>query len=206
MTVQGADGDQQRASGGPEFGPHLGAEPLGLVVLVLDGTAGPGQRHGGQPGVPRTGAPGPVHQRGGGPEHDGRRFRHPPLQQSYEMGAGALGIRPVVPGDHEGRAAPAEREDCAEGGVQPVRVHQVGVRAGRPERGDGAGVAAARHLHVFGADPAEAVEVIGLRGGAHGDPHASRHEPRGQRSHMHAAAGVASAQHLHGAQRRLAVR
>ncbi|BFO20291.1 hypothetical protein SHKM778_66790 [Streptomyces sp. KM77-8] len=85
--------------------------------------------------------------------------------------------------------------------MQSVRVDQVGAAADGPQRGHRARIAAARHRHMVGADTAEVVGVIGLGGGAHGDPHAPRDEPRGQRAHMGAAGGVATAQHLHGAQR-----
>ncbi len=173
---------------------------------MLDDPAGRGRRDGGEARVAGTGPAGPVHERGGGPEHDGGGLDDPPLQQPYEMGAGALGMCAVVPGDDERGTPPAEREHRTEGGVQPVRVDQVGVRARGPQRGHGGGIAAARDMHVFGAGAREVVELIGLHRGAHGDPHAPRDQPGGQRPHMRAAAGVAAAQHLHGAQRGLAVR
>ncbi|GAA3503952.1 hypothetical protein GCM10019016_110650 [Streptomyces prasinosporus] len=204
VPFEGAGGDEQRASDGPEFGPDLGAQPVG--VLRPRGRARPGERDRGQPGVPRPRAARPVDEGGGGPEHHGGRLDDPPLQHPEEVGARAVGVRPVVPG-HDQRGVPsAEGEHRAEGGVQSVRVHQVGVRAGGPQRGHRPRVAAARHVHVVGAGAREVVGVIRLGGGAHRDPHAPRDEPRGQRAHVGAAGGVAAAQHLHGAQRRPAVR
>jgi hypothetical protein len=204
MAVEGTDGHQQRAPGGAEFGPHLGPRPVG--VLDPHALADPGQCDGGEPRVPRARRPRPVDQRRTGPEDHGGGLHDPPLQQPHQMGPRALGMCPVVPGDDERSPPPAEREHRTERGVQTVRVDEVGVRAGGTQRSDGPRVAAARHVHMVGAGTAEVVGAIGVGRGAHGHPHAPRDQPGGQGPHMRAAAGVATAEHLNGAQRRLAVR
>ncbi len=215
-AVEGTDGQQQRASGGTEFGAELVPPLVALVVrqgsLRLGaverggGSVPAGQRHGREPGVPCPRAACPVDQVGGGAEDHGGRPHHAPLQQPQQMRPGALRPGPVVPGDHQRGAAPAEREHGTEGGVQPVGVHQVGIGTGRPERGHGGRVAAARDVHMVGADPGEVVGAVGLDGGAHRDSHAPGDEPLGQGADVRTAADVAPTQHLHGAQRRLAVR
>ncbi len=60
-------------------------------------------------------------------------------------------MRAVVPGDDERRGTAGQGEDGAEGGVQPVRVHEVGVGTGHAEGGDRGRVAAAGHVDVAGA-------------------------------------------------------
>jgi hypothetical protein len=204
VPFEGADGHQQRAPGGAEFGPHLETGALG--VLRFRGAGRERQGDGGEPRIPCPAAARPVHQVRGDAEHHGGRLHDPPLQQAQQMGAGSFGVCAVVQRDDERGASAAERERGAEGGVQAVRMDEVGVGAGGSQRGHGAGVAAARHLHMVGAGAPEVVGVLGLDGGAHGDPHAPRDQSRRERAHMRAAAGVATAQHLHGAQRQLAVR
>ncbi len=122
------------------------------------------------------------------------------------MGPGAVRLRAGVPGDDEGNASPTERQHGPKRRVDPVRVHEIGVRAGRPQRGDRGGVAAAGHGNVVRADPGEPVHAVRLGGSADGDPDPSGDQTRGQRPYVRAAARASAAEHLHGAQRRLAVR
>lgn len=122
------------------------------------------------------------------------------------MGPRTVGLRTRVPGDDERNAPPAECQGRPQRRVQPVRVHEIGVRAGRPQRGHGGGIAAAGHGNVVRAHPGEPVHAIRLGGRAHGDPNPPGDQTRGQRPHMRATARASAAEHLHGAQRRLAVR
>lgn len=73
-----------------------------------------------------------------------------------------LRVRTGVPGDDERGAPAAERERGPQRGVQPVRVHEIGVRAGHPQRGHGGRITAARHGNVLGTDATEPVREVGL--------------------------------------------
>ncbi len=113
-----------------------------------------------------------------------------------QAAARTLGMGPGVPGHDQGDRSAAECQGGPHGGVQSVRVHDVGTLAGGAQRGDGGRVTAPRHGHETGPRGGEFVGALQCRGGADGDLHASRDQSGGQRADMGAAARTAAAQHL----------
>lgn len=173
--LQRPDRHQQRPVDRAQFGP-------GLAVVQTYGP--PRGRHGDgrEPGVTGAAPPGPVDEFGGGGEDDGRRPHGPALHHPQHTAPGTVDMAPAVPGRDErcvGRAA-GERERGAYGGLQAVRVDDVRPDAGVAEGGDGRGVAEARQGHEVGADPEVVVDAVEFGRGAHGHPHAPRHQPRGK--------------------------
>lgn len=78
--------------------------------------------------------------------------------------------------------------------MQAVRVHDIRVGAGGPERADRRRIAAPGDRHEEGARAGEVVLPLQLGGGADGDAHTPGDQACRERSDMRAAARTAAAQ------------